>query len=41
MREGSIAADIPRDQLSESAIVAHAIPGANPGATVARTASSA
>ncbi|AUW46513.1 sugar ABC transporter ATP-binding protein [Rhizobium leguminosarum] len=41
MREGSIAADIPRDQLSESAIVAQAIPGANPGATVARTASSA
>ena len=38
MREGRIAADIPRDQLSESAIVAHAIPGANADADDARIA---
>lgn len=33
MREGRIAATIPRDQLTESAIVAHAIPGARADAT--------
>ncbi|WP_132412247.1 sugar ABC transporter ATP-binding protein [Neorhizobium sp. S3-V5DH] len=42
MREGQIAADIPRDELTESAIVAHAFPGAIPGANAdaadARTA---
>jgi ribose transport system ATP-binding protein len=38
MREGQIAADIPRDKLTESAIVAHAIPGANADAADARTA---
>ncbi|MCF1469489.1 sugar ABC transporter ATP-binding protein [Agrobacterium vitis] len=32
MREGQIAAEIAPDQLSESAILAHAIPGANAGA---------
>jgi ribose transport system ATP-binding protein len=31
MRDGKIAAEIPREDLSESAIVAHAIPGANTG----------
>ncbi|WP_159953358.1 sugar ABC transporter ATP-binding protein [Rhizobium sp. 18065] len=36
MRDGQIAADIPRDQLTESAIVAHAIPGAAGGAADAR-----
>jgi ribose transport system ATP-binding protein len=41
MREGRIAADIPRDQLTESAIVAHAIPGANAGAADTRAASPA
>jgi ribose transport system ATP-binding protein len=39
MREGRIAADIPRDQLTESAIVAHAIPGANSSTAGARAAS--
>ncbi len=38
MRDGRIAADIPRDQLTEGAIVAHAIPGATPGAADARAA---
>ena len=38
MREGRIAAEIPRDQLTESAIVAHAIPGANADAADIRTA---
>ncbi len=38
MREGRIAATIERDQLSESAIVAHAIPGANADADEARVA---
>ncbi|MGV1952607.1 sugar ABC transporter ATP-binding protein [Agrobacterium vitis] len=33
MREGQIAAEIARDQLTESAILAHAIPGASAGAT--------
>jgi ribose transport system ATP-binding protein len=38
MREGRIAADISREQLTESAIVAHAIPGANTGHTSAPAA---
>jgi ribose transport system ATP-binding protein len=31
MRDGKIAAEIAREDLSESAIVAHAIPGADTG----------
>lgn len=38
MREGRIAAEIARDELTESAIVAHAIPGAIAGAQPAATA---
>ncbi|CDN50951.1 sugar ABC transporter ATP-binding protein [Neorhizobium galegae] len=41
MREGRVAAGIPRDQLTESAIVAHAIPGANAGAADTRAAQTA
>ncbi|MCQ1851349.1 sugar ABC transporter ATP-binding protein [Neorhizobium galegae] len=41
MREGRVAAGIPRDQLTESAIVAHAIPGANAGAVDTRAAQTA
>ena len=35
MREGRVAAELGRDELSESAIVAHAIPGAIAGASAA------
>ncbi|WCK69518.1 sugar ABC transporter ATP-binding protein [Agrobacterium tumefaciens] len=38
MREGRIAADIPRDRLSEAEIVAHAIPGASSAAAHSQTA---